>query len=62
MLGSQCFPVFASPLPIIWQEKLAGDCASHPKSSGPIYTLLTLGEAIDGPQGVRIDLRDILLS
>lgn len=49
VLGSERFPVFASPLPIIWQEKLPRDCASHPKSPGPIHTLPTLGEAVDDP-------------
>lgn len=49
VLGSQRFPVFASPLPIIWQEKLPRDCASHPKSPGPIHTLPTLGEAVGDP-------------
>lgn len=51
-----------SPLPIIWQEKLPRASASHLKSSGPINAPLTLGGAINGPQGLRIDLGGILRS
>lgn len=55
-------PSLTSPLPIIWQEKLPRASASHLKSSGPTNAPLTLGGAINGPQGLRIDLGGILRS